>query len=186
MAKGWCVMTKVTDEEFKRLIKNNDTLNSAFQTEIQRLDDEGKTRPEGYEEAKRIVLESIKLKVDENTLDFWYETHDFGASEGLRGDMTWANDNQRGDVDWDSCPSKGARNILMGIRADLGGDKARLLKFLDNLPKFLPSGAELSEIERRTDDGRKIEKLNEKIIRAKQEAMNKARKLVNNTDWDNE
>lgn len=80
-----------------------------------------------------------------------------------------------GEIDWDSCPSNNARNLLVRIKDPRNRSFADKF-FNELLTKFTPKGSELEEMEKHIDDGRKLDTMLEKISKAAELAKTRAEK----------
>lgn len=162
-------MTELTDQQFKVQIKDSPH-NKAFTDKLTSLEDRGLDRAEAYTAAKLYAIRLMDGEEIPKDPSKAYLDMDFGSSKDLRADYMWVNDNRVGTPDWSKCPSNGARNIY----DDITTNNQMLGKFIDTLPKVLPTGSERSEIERLQGDSHKLIKLNNKIRKAKYKAMGKA------------
>ena len=168
-------MTEVTDEEFKRLLRNDPQLNTDFSNKIDEFESMDMDRQQAYTTARNFILARTGSSDTERPDHL---TRDFGPSTDLRANYMWVNDNLEGDPDWESCPSNGSRNMYHHIK----GSSQRVAKFYGDLQKVLPSGTERTELTRLQDDGRKSLTLLNKILTAESNKRAVAGEMVDDLE----
>ena len=165
----------VSDDDFKKMLRESPEQKKVFNDRIASNELIGMNRPEAYAEAKEYIVGVITgERVSDSPVED-YMAREFGPSKDLRADTMWVNDNRSGRVDWDTCPSNGARNMFHDFQT-VRGFKSDFVRTY--LPKVLPTGSERDELLRKEDDGRDLTGLNDKLSRLHLDSLVKAKELV--------